>query len=509
MSTNTHPFGYKDYNDALHNGVKFTLAEIKQVKVSDKIIILTMTDSDDDYSLENRLFEFEIESISPNGFDAGGFWVDFTDYSSEYFLVLHPKGYVIPTTEVTSDYIPTDEEIEAVRPIIIGDYKTKEKFIEFIGGSNNINFLATEATIEGSQLSGLDYDGITFKLTICDEGTVKFDEVDTNHTSPEQRGRLLEVISDKTLVPYRKRMCVRELKFTSINTVKNEHISLFLVVEYERPIDKLASLFDDDDIIETETEISDEQSNKLDALMSLFDDEEITSEEEEEVETYEVIESYDHRKQMESSFAKMKEDKISEIKERISTKEQDVLRFKNEVKQAEKKVDDAKGEVVLSESRLESLQPEEPFCGYFFNVSERLNEKVSLEPEIAELIKSKISKVKSINADAFMKLFEDGEYQIRLGKMDNDTLVEYTDYENISKEVEAKLVKLKISLNVEDKDNPKLIYTGDMTWGDIINKMVKLGFGQESEFDKMCDSNSYKVGQFAPDDEPDNKEVIL
>jgi hypothetical protein len=42
----------------------------------------------------------------------------------------------------------------------------------------------------------------------------------------------------------------------------------------------------------------------------------------------------------------------------------------------------------------------------------------------------------------------------------------------------------------------KLIYMGDMNWGDIINKMVKLGFSQDSEFDKHCGSNSYKATQY-------------
>jgi hypothetical protein len=161
------------------------------------------------------------------------------------------------------------------------------------------------------------------------------------------------------------------------------------------------------------------------------------------------------------------------------------------MKLSTKKVGDAEDEIKLLESRLETLEPEAQFTGYYFNVSERLNEKVNLEPEIAELIKSKISKVKSINAEAFMKLFEDGEYQIRLGSKSMDVIGEVTDYETLSEESQKALAKLGVKMS-----DGKLVYMGEMNWGDIVNKMVKLGFSQDSEFDKHCGSNSYKAVQY-------------
>ena len=413
--------------------------------------------------------------------------------------------------DFAKDHIDAIESTnQEVKEPVIGEFKPKDKFIEFIGGKGNVNFISNEATIEAKYLSGLDMDGIVFKLTICDEGTVNFDEVDTKHTTKEQRGRLLEIISEKTITPFRTRMVVQELPFQSVKKVNDKSISLYLSVEYQKPIEKLASLFDDEDVT-----ISDEQSSKLDALMSMFDDEEpklaqtlFTSETDEELarefegendieiiatETIEPV--YDYNKQMEESFAKMKQEKVEDLTKRLDNKKKELGKFTQDMKLSTKKVSDTEDEIKLLESRLESLAPEPEFTGYYFNVSERLNEKINLEPEIADLIKSKISKVKSINVEAFMKLFEDGEYHIRLGSKSMDVLVEVTDYQNLSEDAQKALSKIGVKLS-----DGKLIYMGELNWGDIVNKMAKLGFAQDSEFDKQCGSNSYQASQYGKEE---------
>jgi hypothetical protein len=606
MSKNTHPFGYKDYNDALHNGVQYTLDEVKKVKIGDKVIVLTMTDSDDDYSLENRLFEVEIDNVNPDGFDAGGYWVDFSDYNSEYFLLLHPntidnsrkdiggvskfpfgykdyndalhngvkftldeakklktgdKAIVLSTHDSDDDYSlenrlfegtvtafpdfvdvdgypfefndpyfnddeggyllhpkgysPINDNTETVKTPVIGEFTPKDKFIEFIGGKGYINFIASEATIEGKYLSGLDLEDVTFKLTICDEGTVNLEEIsDTNKTTKEQRGRLVDIISDKTVKPYRQRIIVSELPFRSIQTIKDKTVPLYLSVEYQKPIEKLGSMFDDEEVVIEPVEISDEQSSKLDMLMSLFVDDDTAEEQMEIISTGTIVEVVDVKKETEDVFSKLKKEKITELNNRLDAKEKEIAKFNMEISTTQKRIEKAQGEAKLLQDRIESLHPDLEFNGFYFNVSERLNEKITLEPEIAEIIKDKISKVKSISVGKFMKLFEDGEYRIRLGKKNDDGVIEeYTDYESLPEEVKKSLRKIGTQLEIEDKDeaakkiaeaadsgntttlrlNYKLIYVGDMTWGDIVNKMIKAGFGQDSEFDKMSGSNSYKI----------------
>lgn len=379
---------------------------------------------------------------------------------------------------------------------VIGEFKTKEKFVEFIGVKGNINFISNEATIDGKYLSGLELDGIIFKLTICDENTVNFEEVNTSKTTVEQRQRLLDIISEKTISPIRKRMVVSELPFISVQKIKDKNIDLYLSVEYQRPIDKLASIFfDDEDTSQDNLQnmnINKEQVSKIDTLFSLFEDDDTTTDVEvEKIEEVEVVATepiYDYNKQIQESFAKVKQEKIDELESRLSNKNKELKRFTQDLNLSTKKVEECKAEIELLQDRLDDLKPQADFNGYYFNVSEMLNEKVILEPEVEEIIKSKVSKIKSINVEAFMKLFEQGEYKIKLGVSQEDNIVEVEDYNKLPESI----LKSLSEINLQLIDN-ELSFVGELTWGEIVNKMVKLGFGQDSNFDKNCGSNSYKT----------------
>jgi hypothetical protein len=144
-------------------------------------------------------------------------------------------------------------------------------------------------------------------------------------------------------------------------------------------------------------------------------------------------------------------------------------------------------EIKLNQDRIDDLQPIEDPTGYYFNVSERQNEKIILEPEIEKIIKDKVSKIKSINAENFMKLFTDGEFHITLGKNENDNIVKVEDYKSLPNEITEKLNGL--DLNWSDD---KFIYFGDLTWSQLVNKMIKKGFEENDEFNKICGSNSYQ-----------------
>lgn len=415
------------------------------------------------------------------------------------------------------DNVNTEQVQDQPKEKVIGQFKPKEKFLEFVGGRGNIQFHADEALIEAKYLSGLDMDGITLKLTICDEGTVNFDEVDTNKTTVDQRERLLDVISEKTISMFNNNMVVTELPFKSVQKIKDKEISLYLAVEYQTPISKLASIFDDD---EDTIEVSDEQNSKLSDLLSMFDEGEqslaetlLSSETDEEInrefegESDEEIKS-DAQKAMEESFAKMKEEKLNELKNRLDQQTQELKRYQYEKVQAEGKIETAKTDIRVLESRIDSLQPPTEPNGYYFFVSEQLNEKIVLDEATAKLIYDKISKLKSINADAFMKLFEAGEYQIRIGAKSIDVLAEITDYNSLPDDIKSSLQKIGTSI-----DNERLVYNGDLKWHDIVDKMIKYGFSQNPEFDKMCGSNSY-FAMYGSDDtnvsaEKQNEEKLI
>lgn len=377
-----------------------------------------------------------------------------------------------------------------------GQFKTKTKFIEFIGGKGVVNFLSNEAYIMGNQLSGLEMDGIKFKLTICDDMTVDLEEIDTNHTTKSQRGRLVEIIEDKTIAHYRNRSVVQELDFTSTTKVKDKYVSLYLAVENTKPIDKLTSMF------EETIEISEDALDNLnDLLNSWFKDEDFAKEIEEMVnqENSQVVDDvsdtfmqhHDNTKtdvssQIQDSFNSLKENKLNDLKSSKEKKEQELNKLDFQIVSLEKNINQLKEDLKLLEDRIDDLQPIEPPTGYYFNVSERQNDIVVLEPEIEKIIKEKVSKIKSINVEAFMKLFVEGEFHIKLGQTIDDKLTILDSFEGISDEVLSKLNKLNAEII-----SGKLIYRGELAWSQVVNKMIKLGFEESSEFNKMCGSNSY------------------
>jgi hypothetical protein len=104
------------------------------------------------------------------------------------------------------------------------------------------------------------------------------------------------------------------------------------------------------------------------------------------------------------------------------------------------------------------------------------------------LIKSKVDKVKGINGEAFMKLFEEGQFQIRLAQKTDGEFVEVTNFENLPTEVLDCMSDLNLKIG-----EGKLFYIGEMIWAVLVNKFIKLGFIQNSEWDKFCNSNSYSA----------------
>jgi hypothetical protein len=371
---------------------------------------------------------------------------------------------------------------------IIGKYKPEIKFIEFLGVKGNINVISNEAIIEGKYLSGLDMENIKFKLSICDEGTVNLDEVDTQVTTEEQRGRLVDVLLEKTISPARGKMVISDVVFTSVPKEGMKEVNLYLAVDYKTPIQKLSDLFGDEDF--TEVEVSNEQDSMIDTLLSMFGDDEV-DEEGEGDEIVDVISEEvmsESKSILEEAFAKMKQDKLSELQSELDKQKEELKKTTWEKSSSEKKIETINSEISLLESRLEQMRPAKEPNGYIFFVSERLNEKVNLDEETSKLIMSKISKVKSINPKAFMKLFEDGEYRIYLATKIDDVLTE-VDYLNLPIDIQKSIYESLGSVTIIDN---KLMYSGEFEWHTIVDKLVKSGFTQEAEFSKMCGGNSYQ-----------------
>jgi hypothetical protein len=369
-----------------------------------------------------------------------------------------------------------------------GQFKTEKKFIEFIGAKGQINFIANEATIEAKYLTGLGLEDVVFKLTIFEDGSVDFEEVDGAQTTAEQRFRFLQDIEENTLQPFRSKMVIGDLPFQSCKEVSGKKINLYLSVDYQKPITNLAK------VVESNIQVNEDQTKKLDLLFSLFDEDEVeelaeeTIEEKVEVEEKSDVVTIDWRTNLNGAFEESKSAKIFELENKLESKRFDLGRNLSQISTLQRSVDEIESEIELIKSRLESLKPAKIFNGYYFNVSENLNEKVDLSPEIEEAIKTKVSKVKGINVDNFMKLFVSAEFEIRLAQKVDSQFVEVDDMKSLTSEIVALFHESRLKFSLEDGI---LLYKGDNVWADVVNEMIKLGFGQDAEWDKICGSNSF------------------
>jgi hypothetical protein len=254
---------------------------------------------------------------------------------------------------------------ETSKETVIGNYKPKRKFLNFVTGlKGRIRLLSDYAFIKGEQLSGM-LEGVIFKVTICDEGTINFEEVDTNQTTPDMIQRFIDEIDARDVTGYTQKFVVSSLDFYD-----DDAKPCYLEVEHKKPIDMLFSLFDEEKPQVTETGMS-----ILDALFSSETDEELArefeGESDEEIQKEsepEVVEN-EAQKMIRESFEKMNAEKVQELKNRIEKTEKEISKLRIDVKQAESKITSSNEDLKILNTRLDSLSPKDPSIGYDFFVS--------------------------------------------------------------------------------------------------------------------------------------------
>ncbi len=386
----------------------------------------------------------------------------------------------------------TTEKQEVKEPII-GKFKPKRKFLNFVSAVNGarIRFIRDIAFLKGEKLSGV-LEGVIFKLTICDEGTINFEEVETSQSNDEQIKRLIDEIDSMNVTGYAQKFVVSGLEFADIDGKL-----CYLEVEHQKPIDKLKSLFEEDT-----PQLSEKGASLLDDLFGGSDDVEtlVLSEEDAKifVETIEnppapnenlknAAQSY-----MEEQFRKMNEDKVAELKKRIEDGEKESERLRREISMAESKLKKQVDDLKILETRLDSFSDNEESTGYVFYVSEEQKPEDIGLTEDNRAMADKIADIVGLKKEALFKLLTEGYYKIRIAeksdisaekvKMTADILEKMKSLVNGDESLEAKVTMTEPG---------HFEYRGSMTWHQIVGKMIRKGFEQEPEFDKLCQSNSY------------------
>jgi hypothetical protein len=389
------------------------------------------------------------------------------------------------------------KQTEEVKEIIIGDLKPKRKFLSFVSAVNGarVRFIRDVAFVKGEKLSGT-LEGIVFKITICDEGTIKFEEVDTTVTDAAQRKRLLDDIDSMEITGYAQKFVVAGIQFADVNGDL-----CYLEVEQKKPIDILKSLFDE----EQKPELSAKGSSFLDDLFGSDEPVERLDLSEQDAEIFiEAIENPAEPNEklkvaaesyMEKQFRIMNEEKVKELKSRVEEKTKEVLTYKRDISQAESKLKLSSEQLGVLETRLESMTPGDEPNGYVFYVSEEQKNELGLD-ETTKHVADKIADLLGLKKEVLFEQLTGGFYKIRIAKKDDIT----TEKVEVTKDILEKM-SFDPTGKMTMVEKGEFEYRGDMTWHQLVGKMIRNGFEQEPEFDKMCQSNSY-------DSKEEMKEVV-
>jgi len=383
---------------------------------------------------------------------------------------------------------------QEVKQPVIGEFKPKRKFLNFVSAVNGarIRFIRDIAFVKGEKLSGT-LEGIVFKITICDEGTINFEEVDTNVTDAAQRKRLIDDIDSTDVTGYAQKFVVAGIQFADVNGDL-----CYLEVEQMKPIDKLKSIFDDEET----PSLSNKGMSFLDDLLSGSNEVETLELSENDAEIFvEAIENPAEPNEklikasesyLEQQFRKMNEDKINELKKRIEDAEKESARLRREISMNETKLKKQTEDLGVLETRLDSFNANDESTGYVFYVSEEQKpEEIGLTEENRAMA-DKIADIVGLKKDVLFKMLTEGHYKIRIAeksdmtaekvKVTNDILEKMKSLVNGDSSLEAKVTMTEPG---------QFEYRGSMTWHQIVGKMIRKGFEQEPEFDKICQSNSY------------------
>ena len=383
---------------------------------------------------------------------------------------------------------------QEVKQPVIGEFKPKRKFLNFVSAVNGarIRFIRDIAFVKGEKLSGT-LEGVVFKITICDEGTINFEEVDTNVTDAAQRKRLIDDIDSTDVTGYAQKFVVAGIQFADVNGDL-----CYLEVEQMKPIDKLKSIFDDEET----PSLSNKGMSFLDDLLSGSNEVETLELSEKDAEIFvEAIENPSSPNEklikasesyLEQQFRKMNEDKINELKNRIEDAEKESARLRREISMNETKLKKQTEDLGVLETRLDSFNANDESTGYVFFVSEEQKpEEIGLTEENRAMA-DKIADIVGLKKDVLFKMLTEGHYKIRVAeksdmtaekvKVTNDILEKMKSLVNGDSSLEAKVTMTEPG---------QFEYRGSMTWHQIVGKMIRKGFEQEPEFDKICQSNSY------------------
>ena len=124
--------------------------------------------------------------------------------------------------------------------------------------------------------------------------------------------------------------------------------------------------------------------------------------------------------------------------------------------------------------------------GYAFLVSDEQTNDITLDANAEKLV-DKISSLLKLKRDKLVKYLTEGYYKISIAKKDN------FDDKKVTREIYQLIQSVDLLGKFTILSDGEFEYRGKLNWHQLTAKMLKKGFEQEPEFDKVAGSNSYEV----------------
>lgn len=362
-----------------------------------------------------------------------------------------------------------------------GEFKPKRSFISFISGTRSgIRFVSNTAFLPLKELTGTFEEDVNLKFTICEGGTINVED-DTNFCDKEMIQRFIDDIDERSLVGYTQKYVVGGLNFKS-----EDGNPCFLEVEEKRPIDKLSSLLDE---LKNENQtLSNKGQFLLDSLFGNSDTEKVETNQQsvsfkEETEVEVETNTETGPSALELSFQKMNEEKMAELQRRIDKNVDEIKRLKIEVSSKERLITEKSEEWEILQTRIKTLQPKPQPLGVYVFVSEENKTGLTPDPALVEVVK-KISPLLELKEEAVIDLLTKGYFTISLGSPDENF--------KLDRDILAKVASIDLNGKFSVISEQQVEYRGELTWHEILEKLLQTGFEQDADFDKKSGSNSYQ-----------------
>ena len=193
-----------------------------------------------------------------------------------------------------------------------------------------------------------------------------------------------------------------------------------------------------------------------------------------------------------SQIQKSNDEQLSKLESRIDSKRSEINKLQNQSLSIQMNLSEAKKDLGTLIVRLDSYS-EEKKNGFYFSVSER--KVVDIPNSFSEFIediktKSRYGKV----VESIISSMRMGEIDIFLGKKVDGVVIPIF-VKDLGEELKKSIIE-RFTIG-SDKEtivisDDKITYIGDiLSWNEIVNMFLKLGFEQDPNFDILSGSNSY------------------